>query len=225
MAIRSGQCNFCEGLNRGLAYCCSKFAERQDVIAIGKEIETGKIKASLMPQYGSGLRLYRRWANKILLMIPKQCGFISFAVLALTISASLGVAQSTTVDAAAREQIDAGNRAWVNGMKNGDVSSIAATYADNALDCPATGDCFKGKSAIYEHLKQRLTQMGKAQSASVTSAGAVRQRDYIYEWGVAQASFADGRSIKGHYLTVWQLQSDGSWKIFRNLAIPDDRRE
>jgi len=150
------------------------------------------------------------------------CRFSRCAVLAPAISTILCAGQSLAVHAPARQWIDAGNRAWVTGMKNGDASTIAATYADNALDCPATGDCFKGRSEIYEHLKQRLTLTGPAQTASVTSAGSVQQHDYVYEWGLAQASFAHGRTISGHYLTVWKLQSDGTWKIFRNLAIPDD---
>jgi len=42
-----------------------------------------------------------------------------------------------------------------------------------------------------------------------------------YEWGRAEATFDGGKSLVDKYLTVWQNQADGSWKIFRNLVIPD----
>ena len=108
-------------------------------------------------------------------------------------------------------------------MKDAEAAIIAASYADDALDCAATGECFKGRNAIEAHFRERSTKLGHAASASVTSAGAVQQGDFVYEWGRAEASFAGGAKIVGQYLTVWQKQPDGSWKIFRNMAIPADR--
>ena len=43
----------------------------------------------------------------------------------------------------------------------------------------------------------------------------------MYEWGRAEAEFSSGKKISESYLTAWQQQADGSWKIFRNLVIPD----
>lgn len=136
----------------------------------------------------------------------------------------VGLAQHAPVADLSHTWIERGNKAWIKGMKTGDVKLIAATYAEDALDCAGTGECFKGRSEIYEHLNQRFARLGPAQSATVTSGGSVRQGDFVYEWGVAQASFANGKSVQGHYLTVWQLQADRSWRIFRNIAIPDNRK-
>ncbi|HLH39699.1 MAG TPA: DUF4440 domain-containing protein [Bryobacteraceae bacterium] len=129
-------------------------------------------------------------------------------------------AQSGAIDPAARRDIDAGNQAWIQGMKEASAAPIAAPYAENALDCPATGDCIKGRAAVEAHMKQRLSQYGRAATASVASAGAVQQGDFVYEWGRADAAYPDGRKIGGRYLTVWQKQPNGEWKIFRNMAIP-----
>jgi ketosteroid isomerase-like protein len=84
------------------------------------------------------------------------------------------------------------------------------------------GDCIKGRAAIQAHFKDRFVKLGHAASASVISAGAVQQGGFVYEWGRAEASFAAGAKVEGHYLTVWQKQPDGSWRIFRNMAIPAD---
>ena len=45
-------------------------------------------------------------------------------------------------------------------------------------------------------------------------------RRYVYEWGEATAKFTGGKSIVDRYLTVWQEQPDGTWKVIRNLVIP-----
>ena len=39
--------------------------------------------------------------------------------------------------------------------------------------------------------------------------------------GFLEAGYAGGRKLVEKYLTAWQKQTDGSWKIFRNIVIPD----
>lgn len=148
---------------------------------------------------------------------------IATAALVIILAVA-GTAQTKSIDPAARKAIDAGNQAWVDGMKSGDAAPIAATYADDSLDCTPTGDCVKGRPAIEQFMKERVGKLGKAASASVSSAGSVQQGDFVYEWGQAQAVFPGHRIVAGRYLTAWRRQADGSWKIFRNLSIPNDRR-
>lgn len=142
----------------------------------------------------------------------------------LLLLAPLCYAQSQSVSPAARKSINAGNQAWVDAMKTGDVSEVAATYTDDAVDCGPTGDCEKGRAVYEQKMKERIAKLGRASSASVSSAGSVQQGDFVYEWGSAKAEFANGRKINGRYLTVWQRQPDDTWKIFRNLSIPADEQ-
>jgi len=130
--------------------------------------------------------------------------------------------QPAAIDAGARRDIDAGNQAWIDGMKSGDMTAVAATYGDDALDCGPTGECEKGRAAIKAHLEARSGMLGHAESGSVTSAGSVQQGEFVYEWGQATAAFPHGREISGRYLTVWRRGPDGRWKIFRNMSIPAD---
>jgi len=125
------------------------------------------------------------------------------------------------IESAARQQIDAGNQAWIEGMKQGSVGLIAGTYTLDAVDCSPEGQCISGRSAIEEHMKEEMAKTGRADSASVTSIGSVQQGRFIYEWGQAEAHFPSGRKIVDRYLTAWQEQGDGNWKIFRNLVIPN----
>lgn len=144
-----------------------------------------------------------------------------FLVLGAILSA-IGVAQTAVIDPAARKDIDAGNQAWVTGMKVGKSALIAATYAENALDCTATGECMKGRAAIEDYMKARIAKLGRATFAAATSLGSVQQGDFVYEWGRSEVGFGDGQKVAHRYLTVWQRQPGGVWKIFRNMPIPDD---
>jgi len=146
---------------------------------------------------------------------------VGFLVLGALLSAS-GAAQTQAIDQAARKDIDAGNQAWVMGMKDGRAAPIAATYAENALDCAATGECVKGRAAIEDYLTARIAKLGRATFAAATSLGSVQQGDFVYEWGRSEVSFGDGQKVAHRYLTVWQRQPGGVWKIFRNMPIPDD---
>jgi ketosteroid isomerase-like protein len=70
-------------------------------------------------------------------------------------------------------------------------------------------------------MRAHLASVGRARSAAVESVGSSQQGKFVYEWGQAEATFDDGKMLVEKYLTVWQRQPDGSWKIFRNMVIPE----
>lgn len=156
---------------------------------------------------------------RFVLPIAHMRAKITFLLFALLLPLT-AFAQTTPTSASARAGIDAGNQAWIDGVKAGDVARIIATYAEHSIDCGPTGPCIEGRSAIERHMKANLVQFGRATSASVASWGSTQTGDFVYEWGQAQATFPNNRKITDKYLTVWQRQPDGSWKIFRNLVIP-----
>ncbi len=123
-------------------------------------------------------------------------------------------------EATLRRCVDGANQGWVDGLKSGDPARIVAAYEEDGLDCTATGDCLKGRAAVEKHYAERIATLGRAAWAQVRTKRLVRDGDYAYEWGRAEARFPAGKEIKGRYLTVWRCQQDGSWKIFRNLPLP-----
>lgn len=146
---------------------------------------------------------------------------IAFVLL----SASACFAQSKPIDPGARRDIDAGNQAWIDGMKSGDVTGVATAFAEDALSCGPSGECDKGRAAIEASLRERVAKMGRAESASVKSMGAVQRGGFVYEWGESSTTYPGGRKAGGRYLTVWQRESDGKWKIYRNLGLPSESRK
>ena len=142
----------------------------------------------------------------------------AIAVSILTSTACM--AQSDPLPASTRVGIDAGNQAWITGVKTGNSSLIVDTYAENAVDCGPKGKCLRGRLQIEQHVKKQLAANGRARSAAVDSWGATQHGSFVYEWGQAAATFDESKHLAEKYLTVWQLQKDGSWKIFRNMVIP-----
>jgi ketosteroid isomerase-like protein len=146
--------------------------------------------------------------------------FLSTIALAALISAA-NPGHGGIVSQSARTGVDAGNQAWIDGMKAGDTARIIATYAEDAVDCGPEGECFSGREEIEQHMTAQLSKLGRARSASVESWGSTEQGNFTYEWGQAEATFDSAKKLVEKYLTVWQRQPDGSWKIFRNLVIPE----
>ena len=119
-----------------------------------------------------------------------------------------------------RKDVDAGNQAWVDGLKAGDPDHVVLGFAEDSVDCNPAGDCLKGPIAETTKYKALLARLGRATRAFVRSEALRVDHDLAYESGYAEAHFADGTVLKGRFCTVWKLQSDGHWKIFRNLPLP-----
>ncbi|MGB6191454.1 MAG: hypothetical protein WBF42_03225, partial [Terracidiphilus sp.] len=65
-------------------------------------------------------------------------------LLLLLLLSSTCLAQGKPIESTARRQIDAGNQVWIDGMKQGKVALISATYTPDAVDCSAEGNCIRG---------------------------------------------------------------------------------
>lgn len=119
-----------------------------------------------------------------------------------------------------RRDLDAGNQAWVVGLKTGNADLIAAAYADDSVHCGPTGDCVKGRKAAAAQYREVIAKLGRATDGFVRSESLRVDHDLAYESGYAEAHFAHGMVRSGRFSTVWKLQGDGHWKIFRNLSLP-----
>lgn len=147
-----------------------------------------------------------------------------FPIILMLVCSCLCLGQDTTTSTSVRKWIAAGNQAWVDGMRRASADRIANIYSEDAVDCSSTGECLRGRDAILNHYRERVARTGRANSASVRSLGSTMQGRFVYEWGHSQASYSNGDAVGGHYLTVWERQPDGTWKIFRNMAISMDEK-
>ncbi|MGE5625029.1 MAG: YybH family protein [Bacillota bacterium] len=138
----------------------------------------------------------------------------SVLLLSLLLAPAAGAATSADAD------IDRANQDWAAAVVKGDAKLEAEGYAPDAVFCDTRGTCTAGHDAIEKMMRDRLAKGGPAKSAYARSVQRVEDRGLVYEWGEASLTPAMGPVRAGRYLTVWQRQPDGRWRILRNLVLP-----
>ncbi len=150
-------------------------------------------------------------------MIPRQVrgGWLTSALL-------FSVCASVVADLPAnlKKDIDAGNQAWVDGLKAGDAKRIVSSYSQDSVNCNAAGDCVKGPMGVAAQYKEIIARFGRATSGFVRSETLHVDHDLAYESGYAETRFLNGAVRRGRFSTVWKREDDGHWKIFRNVSLP-----
>ena len=119
--------------------------------------------------------------------------------------------------------VEKANSDFVVAMKTGDAAIIAAPYAENASFITIDGACVQGRTEIEKLYRDRFARGGLASSTKINSKKLVVDNDLAYESGYGEIGVLkdDKLSIKGgRFLTVWQRQTNGDWKILRNVVLP-----
>lgn len=119
--------------------------------------------------------------------------------------------------------VEKANSEFIIAMKTGDAATIAAPYADDASFITIDGACVQGRTEIEKMYRDRFARSGLARSTKINSKRLVVDNDLAYESGDGEIGLIkDGKpSInRGRFLTVWQRQKSGEWKILRNVVLP-----
>jgi len=140
--------------------------------------------------------------------------------------AARGPLDTIAILASARSEIDAANAAWLPGLQRRDAAAIAAAYADSGLFVASNGTVTRGRAAIARMYAERFPRMRPIRAGAVLQDGlVVLGPTRIVEWGhgwIELAPERDGAPPEhsgGTYLTVWEREADGRWRIVRNLAF------
>jgi uncharacterized protein (TIGR02246 family) len=126
-------------------------------------------------------------------------------------------------DAKLESAVRKANSEWAAAMKTGDAAVIAAPYADRGVFVAIDGTCIQGRDEVEKMYRERFKQAGFASSTKIETKKLVVDGDLAYESGYAEIGVVrDGKTAVrgGRYLTVWQRQADGEWKIYRNVVLP-----
>lgn len=146
---------------------------------------------------------------------------MAYAVATL-LSVAAGTATAAGPDAL-HDTVQKANAEWAEAMKTGDAVVIAAPYADDAVFVLPDGKTLQGRAAIEVLYRDGFAKGGLASATKIDSKSLVRDDDLAYESGNADITvMRQGKPVTrgGRYLTVWQAQADGTWKIMRNLVLP-----
>ena len=115
------------------------------------------------------------------------------------------------------------NRDFEAAMTRADVPSIVAPYAADALFVTSDGTVAKGRDRIEQLYRDRFAKSGPALETRIESEQLMIDGDLAYERGRGTITRrVDGNPVTdtARFLTVWQRQPDGDWKISRNLVFP-----
>ena len=115
------------------------------------------------------------------------------------------------------------NAEWAEAMKTGDAAVIVAPYAEGAVFVLPDGTTLHGRTEIEKLYRDGFAKAGPVATTDIESRSVVRDGDLAYESGFAEVGAAkDGRTVSrgSRYVTVWQKQADGAWKILRNVVLP-----
>ena len=119
--------------------------------------------------------------------------------------------------------VEKANSEFIVAMKTGDAAKIAEPYTDDASFITIDGACVQGRTEIEKMYRDRFARSGLAHSTKINSKKLVVDNDLAYESGYGEIGLLkDGKlSINGgRFLTVWQRQANGEWKILRNIVLP-----
>jgi uncharacterized protein (TIGR02246 family) len=119
--------------------------------------------------------------------------------------------------------IEKANSEFIVAMKTGDAATIAAPYTEDASFIMVDGACIQGRTEIEKMYRDRFARFGPAQSTKINSKKLVVDDGLAYESGYGEIGLlTDGKlSVHGgRFLTVWQRQANGDWKILRNVVLP-----
>ncbi len=149
------------------------------------------------------------WSNATLV----GCGL---ALLALHCN------QSAPDTRAADEAVIRGiNQTWFKAYNAGDVKSIVALYADDAVVNGPGVPAARGQAAISEFFTKDIAAAAGMSTNPVTPTDVAVSGDLGWEWGTFTLTDKSGSTVdRGKYVTVF-AKKDGKWLITRDIWNSD----
>lgn len=140
-----------------------------------------------------------------------------------TTSATVSAPAAPDKDAV-RRQIEEAESRMAAAMGKGDTIGMYAAFADDAVMFMPGSPAFRGRAAISKGMNAMMAQMTmkdpKFHVADVLVGGDLAVETGTYEWTI-QPGKGKAMLETGNYVTVWQQQADGSWKIVRDISNSD----
>jgi uncharacterized protein (TIGR02246 family) len=160
--------------------------------------------------------------NKRVLRIPVAASLALAAAAAVIASEGPKIAPAGA-DPKLLAAIRKANSDFEIAMTKADTASIAEPYTNDAVFVSVDGTVTKGRAQIEQLYRDRFAKSGAALETRIESEEVMIDADVAYERGrgMIKLRVAEERVPNwARFLTVWQRQPGGDWKIFRNLVLP-----
>ena len=165
-------------------------------------------------------------------MLMGLCGAALFATTgckaAGTAADSTKSAPSAAIDeAAVRKAVAAADSQFSVAFGTGDAKTAASFYTDDAVSRPPNSEPESGKAAIEQGFTGMFKQVGKVSDFKLELKDLDIFADHAVEIGSYSFNFTPPgakAAMKDHgsYLNYWKKQSDGSWKIYRDIVVSSE---
>lgn len=106
--------------------------------------------------------------------------------------------------------------AYDRALNEGDAQAIADLFAENALMLPPNEAVIAGKEAIclrHKNLFDQVKLQHALNSDNLIISDTLAVVEGIYEMTVISRQFAEKSTERGKYVTIFQKQPGGYWKI------------
>lgn len=120
-----------------------------------------------------------------------------------------------------RSAIESASESWVAAAQAGNWDEVANLYTDDAVLMPPNAETAEGRTAVRDH----LASFPPLQSINFDRVHIDGSGDLAYVHGRYTMTFAvpDGETMedRGKYIEIWERQSDGQWRITRDIFNSD----
>ena len=153
----------------------------------------------------------------------KSLSAILTDIILLIVSANL-FAQTTKEEML--KKVEEWNKQFSAAMITNDKAKMLSFYADDAYSLPSYSPMLIGKKAIENSMNMDENSDMKIKSFEFNTKDLWISGDQMCEVGTYDLSMTMGDSAKttvdhGKYLTIYQKQKDGSWKIKADMWNTD----
>ncbi len=143
--------------------------------------------------------------------------FVHLKILSIVFCLTIISSNTFAQDSALKEKFQKMDNEMIKNMLSDNTEAMMSMYTDDAISMPSYEPMLKGKDEMMKsHMKSKEAGF-KMNDMTLKVMNVWSSGDLAYEIGTYTIDMSmpgmDAWKDNGKYLTVWQKQSDGSWKI------------
>lgn len=142
-----------------------------------------------------------------------------------TSPAAATLAGAPATEAAVKQAIDSADARFGVAAMKGDVAALASFYTDDAMFMGPNAPAYRGHDAITKNFAD-IIAAAKLSAFKLQSTDVIASGDYAIETGTYDQTFTLPKATKaihdvGKFVVIWKKQTDGSYKIIRDVWNSD----